>query len=208
MIEPLLVSSMMANDTFLKDWVIGGENDEMAITKYLREVQEKYEVFTTFFVSDLTRHYYHPKGLIDTVNENNSEDDWFFNFKKGKQTHEINLDYNNNLDHSLIMFINYKVEDYMGEFIGAAGIGIKLFNLEEMLNTFKQKYRYDVYFLDESGEIVLYSKTLDKRGNLRSIEGLNALEETLKTEKNIQVEYSNKEGEYLLNTNSTFAHKT
>ena len=200
MIEPLLVSSMMANDTFLKDWVIGGESDEVAITKYLREIQEKYQVFTTFFVSSFTHHYYHPKGIIDTVNENNSEDDWFFNFQKSKETHEINLDYNKNLDHSLIMFINYKVQDYMGAFIGAAGIGIKLFNLEEMLDVFKKKYRYDVYFIDENGEIVLYSKSLDKRGNIHSTEGLRALQKKIVAEKNIQVEYANKDGEYLLTT--------
>lgn len=199
MIEPLLVSSMMANDTFLKDWVIGGESDEKAVTKYLREIQEKYEVFTTFFVSSLTHHYYHPKGLIDTVNEDNSEDDWFFDFKKSEQTHEINLDYNKNLDHSLIMFINYKVEDYMDEFIGAAGIGIKLFNLEEMLSAFKEKYRYDVYFLDTNGEIVLYSKNLDKRGNIGIIDGLKEVQEEIFNAKNIQVEYQNKNGEYLLN---------
>ena len=78
MIEPLIVSSLMANNTFVKDWVIDDEKDIRHITKYLKEVQDKYSMFTTFLVSDTTKNYYHPKGLIDTINIDNNEDDWFF----------------------------------------------------------------------------------------------------------------------------------
>lgn len=48
MIEPLLVSSLMANDTFMRDWLINGENDEATIVRYLNEIQ-KNMIFSPHF---------------------------------------------------------------------------------------------------------------------------------------------------------------
>lgn len=200
MIEPLIVSSLLSNDTFLKDWVLSGEKDIKAISKYLKEIQNKYAVFTAFLVSDATKNYYHSKGLIDKVNENNVEDDWFFNFKKLPEAYEVNLDYNKNLGNSLIMFINYKVYDYANTFIAATGVGIELLNIEHMLDSFKQKYRYDVYFVDMRGEIVLHSKKLNKRGNISNIEGLKKIQPAIFSKKTEQFEYKSKDDEYLLST--------
>lgn len=200
MIEPLLVSSLMSHDTFLRDWILSGEKEIDGIVRYLREIQKKYDVFTTFLVSDKTKHYYHPRGLIDVVNPNNSSDAWFFRFIKQPEPYEINLDYNINLGDFLVMFINYKVMDYHNELIGVTGVGVRLVNIEEMLNSFKSRYKYDVYFVDQKGEIVLFSKALNKRGNINNIEGLKAIKERVYTKGETQFEYADKEGEYLLNT--------
>lgn len=200
MIEPLLVSSLMANDTFMRDWLLNGEKDETTIVRYLDEIQKKYTVFTTFLVSDATKHYYHPKGLIDVVNESNSADEWYFHFKNHSEPYEVNLDYNAHLGDALVMFINYKVMNYNHEFIGATGVGVRLLNIEEMLNSFKEKYKYDVYFVNQKGEITLFSKKLNKRGNIANIEGLKTLQEDIFSNKTNQYEYKNKDGEYFLNT--------
>ncbi len=42
---PIHVSSLMANDTFLKDWVLAGEEDPERVTKYLKEIKSKYGFF-------------------------------------------------------------------------------------------------------------------------------------------------------------------
>lgn len=200
MIEPLLVSSLMANDTFMRDWLLAGEKDETTIVRYLDEIQKKYGVFTTFLVSNITKNYYHPKGIIDVVNESNSADNWYFNFQKQSEPYEVNLDYNTHLSDSLVMFINYKVMNYNQQFIGATGVGVRLFNIEEMLNSFKEKYKYDVYFVDKKGEITLFSQKLNKRGNIANIDGLKALKTDIFANNINQYEYKNKDGEYLLNT--------
>ncbi|WP_024954171.1 sensor domain-containing diguanylate cyclase [Sulfurospirillum arcachonense] len=199
-IEPLIVSSLMANDTFLKDWVIYGEKDIKSIQKYLQELQKKYQIFTSFLVSDDTKNYYHSKGIIDKINKNNVEDDWYFNFKKSPDLYEVNLDYNKNLGDSLVMFINYKVKDYANDFIAITGVGIKLLEVEKMLRSFKQKYKYDVYFADENGEIVLFTKELNKRGNISSIEGLKDIQADIFANKINKFEYTYKDNEYLLST--------
>src|SRR5512146_2776777 len=54
LIRPVFISSMMASDTFLRDWVLSGEKDVGRMTKYLKEVMGRYHTFTSFFVSDRT----------------------------------------------------------------------------------------------------------------------------------------------------------
>ena len=51
-IEPNLVSSMMAHDTFLKEWLINDEANVGRIAKYLETIKNKYGMFTTFLVSE------------------------------------------------------------------------------------------------------------------------------------------------------------
>ncbi len=97
MIEPLLVSSLMSNDTFLRDWIMEGETDLNGIVRYLTEIQQKYDVFTTFLVSDVIKNYYHPRGLIDVINKENSADAWYFRFKEQSEPYEINLDQSDEL---------------------------------------------------------------------------------------------------------------
>ena len=177
MIEPLLVSSLMANDTFLRDWILEGENDVDSVMRYLTHIQQKYDIFTTFLVSDKTKTYYHPRGIIDIINAQNSADKWYFNFISQSEPYEINLDHNANLGDFLVMFINHKVMDYNNQVLGVTGVGVRLVNIEEMLRSFKTKYKYDVYFIAQDGEITLYSKGLNKRGNIHTIEGLKEIKE-------------------------------
>ena len=51
LITPIEVSSMMANDTFLKDWVLDGEQDRSQITKYLWEIKDRYYFLFSFLIS-------------------------------------------------------------------------------------------------------------------------------------------------------------
>jgi hypothetical protein len=51
LIRPVLISSMMAQDTFLRDWVLGGEQDTGRMTRYLGEVMGS-RTPSPVFVSD------------------------------------------------------------------------------------------------------------------------------------------------------------
>lgn len=200
MIKPLIVSSLMSNDTFLKDWLIQGEKDIPSVQKYLKEIQNKYDAFTSFLVSDKTKNYYHSKGLIDTINEKNKADDWYFEFINKEELYEVNLDINKNFGDTLIMFINYKVRDYKNKLLAVTGVGIKLMNIQEMLQTFKDKYKYDVYFVSSEGEIILHTKELDKRGNISAIDGLKNLSDKIHNNPYNKLEYIYKGNHYHLQT--------
>ena len=70
LVRPILISSMMARDTSLRDWVLGGEGDIDAMNRYLKEVKSDNGAVTRFFVSDVTQSYYSAVGgVLKTVDK-------------------------------------------------------------------------------------------------------------------------------------------
>ena len=199
-IEPNLVSSMMAHDTFLKAWLIHDEADVNKISKYLETIKNKFGMFTTFLVSDKTDNYYTSDGFIEKVKEKNPDNAWYFAFKKNQNAHEINLDFNSNIDQEMIMFINHKIMDEQYHMIGATGIGLKISYINDMLKRFRQQYQFKVLFLNEEGEIVLSERGIHAIRHLKEVPELYALKQDI-VSKNGSVLRYDKDGEtYLLNT--------
>ena len=58
LIRPVFISSLMAQDTYVRDWTLHGEQQQEAIVKYLKEIQSRYDTVTSFFVSERTHRYY------------------------------------------------------------------------------------------------------------------------------------------------------
>jgi diguanylate cyclase (GGDEF)-like protein len=199
-IEPNLIASMMATDTFVKDWLQSGETDSTKITKYLESIRNKYGLFVTFLVSDKTLQYYTQKGYLENLEQNSSADKWYFDFKENPQEHEINLDYNSNLDNSLMMFINYKIYDSEYHLIGVTGMGHKISYIDDMLKYFYNEYKFKVYFLNADGDIVLVQRGMKHVDNIEQDEKwLNIKDDILSPESKV-FKYTRNENEYLLKT--------
>ena len=52
LIRPIVVSSMLAQNTFLRDWTLAGEQDPAQMTRYLSEVERQQRAYTAFYVSE------------------------------------------------------------------------------------------------------------------------------------------------------------
>jgi len=167
-IEPYLLSSMMANDTFVQDWIINEEKDKEKIIKYLDSIKNKYGMFNTFLVSDKTKNYYTQDGFIEVVKKDNPSNNWYFDFKQQQEHHQINLDFNDHLSNDLIMFINYKLFDADYHFIGATGVALKISYINDMLQNFRQKHNFIVTFFNKNGDIVLAEREITKQKILKS----------------------------------------
>ncbi|QOP40719.1 sensor domain-containing diguanylate cyclase [Sulfurimonas marina] len=165
-IEPSLISSMMATDTFVKDWLRNEENNTEKIRSYLETIRNKYGLFVTFLVSERTQNYYTHKGFLEKLDQNKTDNRWYFEFKDSAEEHEINLDYNENIDNSLMMFINYKIYDSKYHFLGATGIGHKISYIDSMLKRFHEEYKFKVCFLSEDGKVVLAQRSVEHIKNL------------------------------------------
>lgn len=200
LIEPTLVSSMMANDTFLKDWIINDETKTGKITRYLESIKNRYSMFSTFLVSDKTNNYYTSKGLLEKVKEDNPNNAWYFKFKDSQDNYEINLDFNKYLGDSLIMFINYKIFDDNFHYLGATGIGIKISYINDMLKHFRLKYNFNVYFTDKKGNVVLSENENKHIGKVKNIKELNLLDKGALVENSKLIEYTKQGKNYILNT--------
>ncbi|MGA1931448.1 sensor domain-containing diguanylate cyclase [Arcobacter sp. YIC-464] len=199
-IKPNLVSSMMAHDTFVKDWLLNEEENNIKIKRYLQMVKNKYNMFVAFLVSEKTKNYYTQDGFLETLDKNNSDNKWYFRFKKTQTDQEINLDYNQDLDNSLIMFINHKMFDEEYQLIGITGIGLKISYVDEMLKHFRQNYNFTVYFVDEDGKVVLSERKVNNIKNLNDIKELSNLKEQIISKKTKVIEYSKDSMNYLLKT--------
>ncbi len=135
----------------------------------LKTIQNKYQMFTTFLVSDNSKNYYSAKGILDKIDVNRPNSLWYYDFQKTAELNEINIDYNSNMGAELIMFINHKILDSNYHMIGATGVGIKTSYINDMLKEFRQHYQFSVYFVDDTGKVIIAEQKVKKLEKLSDI---------------------------------------
>lgn len=200
LLRPVFVSSLMSNDTFLKDWVLEGERDTAAITRYLEEIRHRYGVFTSFFISEATRRYYHFTGVAQVVEESDPRDVWFFRIREMKKPYEINIDYNQAQGNAVTIFVNYRVLDYDGNFIGVTGVGLAIDSVANVIERYGQTFGRNVFFVAQDGTITVRSgNPAITADNIRDIEGMTGVAEDLLAQENGYFEYQ-RGGEAMLAT--------
>ena len=89
---PAHVSSLMAHNTFLRDWLLNGEEDQDQIERYLSEIRAKYGAFSSFLVSETTKNYYYGEGLLKQVDPKAERDAWYFRLCDMATPYETNVD--------------------------------------------------------------------------------------------------------------------
>ena len=175
LLRPIFISSMMAHDTFLRDWVIGGEHDSSRVAKYLAEIKTKYDTVSSFFVSEGTRSYYFPGGVLKKMSRDDWRDVWYFRVRDMKEPYEINVDPDFANQDTMTIFINFRLLDYQGKFLGAVGVGQTVNSLRKQIDRYRERFGRDVYFVDASGKIVLAGAGVQSPPTIEAKPGLAAL---------------------------------
>lgn len=155
LLRPVFISSVMATDTFLRDWVLGGEEGAEKITRYLLEIKTQYNTVTSFFVSDATKTYYHSAGILKQVSPEDPRDDWYFRVKGLQEDYEINVDPDKANKDAMTIFVNYRVYDYDRNYIGVTGVGLTVNAVKTLIELYQTKYSRTIYFIDDNGTIQL-----------------------------------------------------
>jgi diguanylate cyclase (GGDEF)-like protein len=200
LIRPMSIASMMAGDTFMRDWVLDGEKDVGALTKFLGEVRSRHGTFTSFFVSERTRNYYHPDGLLRKVTEDNPQDRWYFRVRQLEEPHEINVDTDTRSRDTLTVFINYRVYDYDGGLMGVTGVGLTVDTVRKLLAGYQQRYQRSIYFIDPQGKVVLFGEPpWHGAGQLDEVDGLRDIASAMLAAEAGSFQYRSKGRNYLLN---------
>ena len=200
LLRPILVSSLMANDTFLREWVIDGERDTGKIVRYLDNIRNRYDAFTTFFISNKTLAYYHFSGPSRIIDENNPEDDWFFRVRDMKDEYEINVDDNEQQGGAITIFINYKTFDSNGKFIGVSGVGLGLSSVAAMVKKYEQDFSRNIFFVDKTGFVRVSSQESIANNNINNMNGIQNLATEALSKDRGSFSYSRDGEEYLLTT--------
>ena len=201
LLRPVFISALMATDTFLRDWVLQGELDKHQIEKYLKEIQTRYNTYTSFFVSDKTLIYYHADGILKTVSPAENRDRWYYRVKNMPAPYELNIDLDMANKDAMIIFVNYRVLDYEGNYIGATGVGLTVTAVKKLIEKYQQKYGRLIYMIDRRGNIKLAGTNFPKTiGNVFEDERFTAFADTIRTNEECSFSYHN--GRETVHTNA------
>ncbi|MFB9886370.1 sensor domain-containing diguanylate cyclase [Balneatrix alpica] len=195
LLRPIFISSLMAHDTFVRDWALAGEQEISAITRYLQEIQRRYETESSFFVSEQSRRYYHPQGVIKTIDKDDPQDAWYFNFKNSLEPYEINIDKNTANPDQLTVFINYKVYDFHGKLIGATGVGLSSSVVKQLIDEYQQRYNREIFFVDRLGNLSMHGDHYQGTGQLRHHPQLGQYATRILTSPSAAFHYDDPDGE-------------
>jgi diguanylate cyclase (GGDEF)-like protein len=205
LIRPVFISSQMANDTFVKDWLLAGEHDSDQIVRYLDAIRQKYGVFTSYLISDKTKIYYHFSGRFRRVDETNPDDAWFFRVKRMTGPYEVNIDFDEQSNRTVTIFVNYRVLDYQGKFIGVTGVGLNISSVQAIVERYQTNFHRNVYFINPAGAVTITpaspSATTPRTGeNIKQLPGISAIAGQILATKEGQFEYQRNGEAYLLET--------
>lgn len=197
LLRPILISSLMSTDTFLRDWAIDGEQDPARVQAYLAAIQQRYNTITAFFISEATRNYYHPTGVIKQLSAEDPDDAWYFRVRDLNDPYEINLDLDTADRSRLSIFVNYRVFDYAGRFIGVTGVGLSVESVAQLINNYQQRYGRSIYFVDRLGKVRLTgdSRSASDGLSLQERPGLAGQATQILSSLSTNLSYRNAQGE-------------
>jgi diguanylate cyclase (GGDEF)-like protein len=172
LLQPIVISSLMAHDTFVQDWALEGEKDPKKMIRYLNEIQKKYGVFTNYFISNQTLNYYHPSGISRKIEPTVLEDSWFARVREMSEPYEVNVDYNVEEGGAITIFINYRVLDARGNFLGVTGVGLGLESVARLVKDYQRDFHRRIYFVDNGGNVTVRSDEESVGERIQDMPGL------------------------------------
>lgn len=194
LLRSVLISSLMAHDTLLRDWTLDGEINAEQMVRYLREIQQKYDTTTAFYVSEKTRNYYHASGVLKQVSSEDPQDDWYFRTRAMNAPYEINVDTDTADPSRLTIFVNYRVTDYRDRFIGVTGIGLSVHSVAALIASYQNRYGREIYLTDREGNVTLRGPGFEGSERLRERHGMGQIATTILATPSASVSYEGRDG--------------
>lgn len=161
LLRPILVTSMMAHNSFIVDWLRDGEDDISRITAYLDAIRSRYDTSSAFLVSEATRRYYGPEGILRQVDPDDPADAWYFRVREMAHSHEIHVDPVANDSSRVGIYINHRVVDDGGNFLGAIGTALSIESVTERIDAYQRRYDREIFLVSREGDIMLHGSAFD-----------------------------------------------
>lgn len=189
MSRPVMVSKTMANDEFLKTWLFG-EPAKSANADYLRQLygylktyQLKYGYTTVFCISDRSGNYYYQDGLNKTISLHDAHDVWYYNFKASGHEYDLEVDTNQANHDNITVFVNFRVEDAKGKFLGVIGVGLKVASIEDTIRAYERNYGMSAYIVNVDGTPNSYKGSTDIFVNGNKLSEYTGIRDTIRMSK-------------------------
>lgn len=114
---------------------------------------------TAFIAPVSNHHYYSEHGHSKTINYDNPDDDWYENFLKSGKTYELNVDNDQANNNRTTIYINCRMENEKGDYIGACGVGLTMNDMAKEIRRFETYKGYNVMLVSKDGRIQVSSET-------------------------------------------------
>ena len=93
--------------------------------KYLQEIKEAYGYSTSFLVSEGSGvyyyYYYYYYGINKKISVEDPHDVWYYRFRDSGAEYDLDVDADEVAKGTVTIFINHRLEDYEGRFLGDGG---------------------------------------------------------------------------------------
>jgi diguanylate cyclase (GGDEF)-like protein len=116
------------------------------------------------------------------------------------EDYEINVDPDLANADALTIFINYRIFDYEGLYIGATGVGLTVEAVQRLINEYQARFDRTIYFVDDSGEMVVFGDHI-KKVDLRATAGLGPLMDQILSKKRGHYQYQVDGDRFILHVN-------
>lgn len=155
-LTPVFISSNMAQDPRVRGWLTQDRPDPAEISRYLHDVKAKYGTVASFLGSDASRQLHHTYGPPDPLVEGRPLDAWFYRIKgMDGARYETNIDIDTQYSGQATLFINHRVLDTGGKFLGVTGVAITLDTMNQVLARYQARFGRNIYFVNDQGKVVL-----------------------------------------------------
>lgn len=195
LLRPIVISSAMAGNTFVRDWLAEEGRNPQRISQYLDSVQQRFGTITAFLVSEQTHQYYHSTGVLKTLDPSYPGDAWYFRVRESHEPYEINIDDDTADRNRLSIFVNFRILDDRGRYLGVTGVGLSMDSVAALFESYQRRYNSRIYFIDRQGEVTLHGPGLDVTANLHERAGLQPHAMEILTSPGANLSYRNADGE-------------
>jgi diguanylate cyclase (GGDEF)-like protein len=189
MSKQVMVSKTMANDEFLKSWLLkepnNVENDAYLkqLYSYLQAYKLKYNYTTVFCVSAQTGNYYYQDGLNKTISKNDSHDIWYYNFVSSGHEYDLQVDTNQVNNNSITIFVNFRVVGENGKLLGVIGVGLQASFIEDTIHSYEKNYDMSVNIVNVGGSKNSFTGSTDIFVSQDKLPEYTGIKEKIKMDK-------------------------
>ncbi len=146
--------NLLASDPSVIKWVEGGEKDAN-LTKIVKNKLSSITKLDIYFidcvVGDKTKQYWTEDSVLNVISKSDTDDSWYFDFRKSNKNIALNFDYNRELDKTLV-FINGKIK-HNGKFLGVAAVGIEPIRVLKDFDSRKITPNSQLWFINTKGMV-------------------------------------------------------
>lgn len=165
------MSNELANDIVIKKDKYSEEKLSKMFGDYLNEIVQKFEFDTAYYVDGSNNRYYSFDGYVKTLDYvNNESDRWYSDFTTSGVPYSLSINNDVVQKDKVMVFVNCRVEDKRGRFVGVCRIGVDKEKINELIQSFESKYNLKIHIISAKGIHVLHEHDKSERNDKKEIQ--------------------------------------